>query len=178
MNAPQLDLKAPVVEAAGGILWRTGPTGREIAIIYRAHYNDWTLPKGKREPCETWQETALREVFEETGCQAFALPVGTTVVQSGQVSEVEAEICRTGIESDTTIELTVAPIMRRDSRGSRYSGAASLPAGCYRLTLLMLEPQAEAAGQCILEVKVVASGGEGVCQFEPLKAKYLRLACR
>jgi len=115
---------------------------------------------------------------EETGCQAFALPVGTTVVQSGQVSEVEAEICRTGIESDTTIELTVAPIMRRDSRGSRYSGAASLPAGCYRLTLLMLEPQAEAAGQCILEVKVVASGGEGVCQFEPLKAKYLRLACR
>ena len=59
-----------VIEAAGGILWRSTSTGEEVAIIHRLRYGDWTLPKGKREPGETWTETALREVYEETGCLA------------------------------------------------------------------------------------------------------------
>jgi len=63
----RIDQQTPVVEAAGGLLWRETPAGRELAIIHRARYNDWTLPKGKREPGETWQETAIREVCEETG---------------------------------------------------------------------------------------------------------------
>lgn len=57
-----------VIEAAGGLLWRTSANEKEVALIHRPKYNDWTLPKGKREPGETWTETALREVFEETGC--------------------------------------------------------------------------------------------------------------
>lgn len=64
------NLNAEVIEAAGGILWRNNQGFREVAIIHRPKYNDWTLPKGKRELGETWQETALREVFEETGCNA------------------------------------------------------------------------------------------------------------
>ena len=59
-----------VIEAAGGLLWRKTAIGRQLAIIHRPSHNDWTLPKGKREPGESWQETALREVFEETGCHA------------------------------------------------------------------------------------------------------------
>ena len=60
-----------VIEAAGGILWKKTASGKQkIAIIHRNRYNDWSLPKGKREPGETWQETALREVREEIGCQA------------------------------------------------------------------------------------------------------------
>jgi 8-oxo-dGTP pyrophosphatase MutT (NUDIX family) len=59
-----------VIEAAGGLLWRQTNTGRQIALIHRQRYNDWTLPKGKRHPGETWQQTALREVYEETGCVA------------------------------------------------------------------------------------------------------------
>ena len=74
---------APVIEAAGGILWRKIPRGLEIALIHRDRYDDWTLPKGKREPGETWQETALREVFEETGLRAellsYAGAMGYTV---------------------------------------------------------------------------------------------------
>ena len=61
---------ANVIEAAGGILWRQTPSGPELAVIHRPYYDDWTLPKGKREPGERWQETALREVEEETGIQA------------------------------------------------------------------------------------------------------------
>ena len=59
-----------VIEAAGGILWKETSSGFKLAIIHRKQYDDWSLPKGKREPGESWQETALREVREETGCRA------------------------------------------------------------------------------------------------------------
>jgi 8-oxo-dGTP diphosphatase len=62
--------QAKVVEAAGGVLWKETPAGRKLAIIHRQRYDDWSLPKGKRKPGESWQETALREVQEETGCHA------------------------------------------------------------------------------------------------------------
>jgi 8-oxo-dGTP diphosphatase len=62
--------KIEVIEAAGGVLWRGRLEEPEVAIIHRLRYDDWTLPKGKREAGETWTETALREVFEETGCKA------------------------------------------------------------------------------------------------------------
>ena len=43
----------------------------EIALVHRPRYDDWTFPKGKRDGAETDEETALREVMEETGfrCQ-------------------------------------------------------------------------------------------------------------
>lgn len=56
------------IRAAGGLIWRNSIQGREIAVIYRARYGDWTLPKGKLNPGEDWQEAAIREVKEETGC--------------------------------------------------------------------------------------------------------------
>ncbi len=61
---------ADVIEAAGGLLWRETPQGRELALIHRERYDDWSIPKGKREPKERWQEAALREIKEETGCEA------------------------------------------------------------------------------------------------------------
>lgn len=56
-----------LILAAGGILEKS--EGREtlIAVVYRQRYDDWSLPKGKQDPGETLQETALREVWEETG---------------------------------------------------------------------------------------------------------------
>jgi 8-oxo-dGTP diphosphatase len=39
----------------------------EVAVVYRPKYEDWTLPKGKLEPGESWDQAALREVEEETG---------------------------------------------------------------------------------------------------------------
>lgn len=60
---------ADVIHAAGGVVWRDGARGREIALIHRPRYNDWSLPKGHVEPGEGWADAALREVSEETGCQ-------------------------------------------------------------------------------------------------------------
>ena len=70
MNPTHQNSINEVIQAAGGLLWRINDTSQEIAIIHRPHHNDWSLPKGKMEPGESWQTTALREVWEETGCLA------------------------------------------------------------------------------------------------------------
>jgi 8-oxo-dGTP diphosphatase len=58
----------PEILAAGGVVWRRADDGRsEVAVIYRPKYDDWTLPKGKLDPGETFEHAALREVEEETG---------------------------------------------------------------------------------------------------------------
>jgi 8-oxo-dGTP pyrophosphatase MutT (NUDIX family)/phosphohistidine phosphatase SixA len=65
------------VRAAGGVLRRVGPKGMEVLLVHRPRYGDWTLPKGKAQPGESDEETALREVEEETGLRAslgFELP--------------------------------------------------------------------------------------------------------
>jgi 8-oxo-dGTP diphosphatase len=54
------------VRAAGGVMVRDG----RIALVHRPKYDDWSLPKGKLESDESWEEAAVREVREETGIQA------------------------------------------------------------------------------------------------------------
>jgi 8-oxo-dGTP pyrophosphatase MutT (NUDIX family) len=59
---------AQIVHAAGGVVTRTAADGSiEVLIVHRPRYDDWSLPKGKAEPGERAEETALREVEEETG---------------------------------------------------------------------------------------------------------------
>ena len=55
------------IEAAGGVVMQKGPDETEIAIVHRPRYDDWSFPKGKLDPGETFEEAALREVREETG---------------------------------------------------------------------------------------------------------------
>jgi len=52
-----------VVRAAGGVVVRDGL----VAVVHRPKYDDWSLPKGKRDPGETDEQCAVREVEEETG---------------------------------------------------------------------------------------------------------------
>ena len=60
----------PDIAAAGGVLIAPGEGGPRVAVIHRPKYMDWSLPKGKLEEGEGWQEAALREVKEETGYRA------------------------------------------------------------------------------------------------------------
>lgn len=52
------------VEAAGGVV--LDDRGR-VVLVHRPRYDDWTLPKGKLDPGESFEEAAVREVEEETG---------------------------------------------------------------------------------------------------------------
>jgi 8-oxo-dGTP diphosphatase len=55
------------VRASGGVPVRLGEKSLEVLVVHRPRYGDWTFPKGKREPGETDEECAIREVEEETG---------------------------------------------------------------------------------------------------------------
>ena len=56
------------IEAAGGVVVRSLRDGsREVAVVHRPKYDDWSLPKGKLDPGESAEEAAAREVEEETG---------------------------------------------------------------------------------------------------------------
>ncbi len=62
-----VDPEAAEVKAAGGVVWRRGDGGIELAVAHRPRYDDWSLPKGKLDRGESWEQAALREVEEEIG---------------------------------------------------------------------------------------------------------------
>lgn len=57
---------AEEVTAAGAVVWRPAGGAAQVALVHRPKYDDWSFPKGKREPGEHILLTAVREVSEET----------------------------------------------------------------------------------------------------------------
>ena len=63
------------VLAAGGLVTRDG----DILVVHRPKYDDWSLPKGKLDKGEDFEQAALREVWEETGYRCrLGRPLGDT----------------------------------------------------------------------------------------------------
>ncbi len=65
---PLLYTKLPLVEAAGGLVKNDK---QETLFIFRN--GKWDLPKGKTEKGENIEETAIREVEEETGVTGLSI---------------------------------------------------------------------------------------------------------
>ncbi|WP_309068576.1 NUDIX hydrolase [Microbacterium sp.] len=67
------------VYAAGGVVWRLSEGKVRVLLIHRTKYRDITLPKGKVDPGEMLAETAVREIFEETGIRtSLGAPLGVS----------------------------------------------------------------------------------------------------
>jgi 8-oxo-dGTP diphosphatase len=91
------------IRAAGGAVVRDGL----VAVVHRPKYGDWSLPKGKLEPGETWEQAALREVEEETGLRctlAEALESTRYTDRKGRPKEVR--YWRMEVAADTGFEVS------------------------------------------------------------------------
>ena len=86
-----MDHERAEVKASGGVVWRQGGAGVELVVVHRPRYDDWSLPKGKLDPGESWEDAALREVDEEVGlrCRLGAeLPPVSYTDQKGRAKVV------------------------------------------------------------------------------------------
>lgn len=67
--------------SAGGVVYRNYEGRLQVQLI-QDRYGKITLPKGKMEPGETIEETALREIAEETGIEGkMVKPIETITYQ-------------------------------------------------------------------------------------------------
>jgi 8-oxo-dGTP pyrophosphatase MutT (NUDIX family) len=72
--------KLPLERAvsAGGVVYRRGQDGIEVVLCGRTAEGIWGLPKGTPDAKESLEETAVREVGEETGLRvAIEAKIGT-----------------------------------------------------------------------------------------------------
>jgi 8-oxo-dGTP diphosphatase len=95
---------AAQVKAAGGVVWRTGPDGEaRFALVHRPRYDDWSLPKGKLDRGESWEDAAVREVEEEIGLRCALgdelAPIGY-VDHKGRAKAVRYWLMETAQEPD------------------------------------------------------------------------------
>jgi 8-oxo-dGTP pyrophosphatase MutT (NUDIX family) len=65
-----MPLKSRDEVSAGGVVYRRSGDKMEILVCKDAGYHRWVLPKGLVGNGESYAETALREVQEETGIRA------------------------------------------------------------------------------------------------------------
>lgn len=80
------------VLAAGVLLLRTSRSGPEVLLVHRPRYDDWSFPKGKRDPGEPLPVTAVREAGEETGLRVRLhrpLPPAVYRLPNGRAKIVE-----------------------------------------------------------------------------------------
>jgi 8-oxo-dGTP pyrophosphatase MutT (NUDIX family) len=86
-----MDPDAAEVKASGGVVWRRGLAGGlELVVVHRPRYDDWSLPKGKLDSGESWEQAALREVEEEVGLRCTLGPELPPVSYTDQKGRAKA----------------------------------------------------------------------------------------
>jgi 8-oxo-dGTP diphosphatase len=75
-----------VIPAAGAVALRGG---RQVLLIHRPKYDDWSFPKGKLDRGEHLTAAAVREVLEETGLQVrLGRPLSRQTYSTGKGRKV------------------------------------------------------------------------------------------
>ncbi|MHB8630596.1 MAG: NUDIX hydrolase [Candidatus Limnocylindria bacterium] len=87
-DRPRPPLRQRRATAAGGVVVRESEQGAEVALLGRANSGSWVFPKGTPAPGESIEETALREVREETGLDVrIVRPLGEMTYSFGAAGE-------------------------------------------------------------------------------------------
>jgi 8-oxo-dGTP diphosphatase len=160
------------VRAAGGIVWRETAAGPRIALVHRPRRGDWSLPKGRVDGRERWQQAARREIGEETGCEVrlgrfagaklfvdrpepklvlywHARVVREGVLEPGEVDEVawlsrREALSRLDHDSDRRLLVRALGDVADGGAGARLDGPASARLGHADLRRLVLVDSDEA----------------------------------
>ena len=112
-----------VTLAAGAVLLRGVGSKREVALVHRPAYNDWSLPKGKPHKHELAPATAVREVEEETGIRIrlgpalsdvrYRIPRGPKVVRFWIGYELTSHERKPDQEIDDVVWLKIGAARKR-----------------------------------------------------------------
>ncbi len=133
------------------IRYNFGPTSHD-PLAQAAGRFTFRFGEGRR----LWQTLGAAE----TGAETFGVAGAPQLGQSG-------------LESAQPVTLALTPMAggRKDS--------AVLPAGAYRLRLLLSDPTSTAAGQRVFKISASTSsrGVSSTYAFEPERARFLRIAC-
>jgi 8-oxo-dGTP diphosphatase len=114
-----------LVRAAGVVLLRDGEAGREVLLVHRPHRQDWSLPKGKRDPGEHVVAAAVRECIEESGIiPALRVPLPQQSYVTSSAAKT-VDYWRADIGRDTGFRPTREVDDRRWVPVSRMSGLAT-----------------------------------------------------
>lgn len=107
---PFVDTGAEIIQAAGGLVRRSVKSdcplhNWQVLLVHRARHKDWSFPKGRQAPGETLEQTALREVKEETSVSCTIIEVNLPLVcryvdRNGKLKEVH--YWRMVIESESS----------------------------------------------------------------------------
>jgi 8-oxo-(d)GTP phosphatase len=148
--------------AAGALVWRPvaggtpgaqGAHGVEVLVVHRPRYDDWSLPKGKREPGEHLLLTAVREVFEETSVRPVLGPrlPTTEYLAAGRPKRVDYWSAlgpgRQAAASHEVDAVTWVPLAQAAGRLSYAHDAAVLAALRPRPTVPLILLRHASAGQ-------------------------------
>jgi 8-oxo-dGTP pyrophosphatase MutT (NUDIX family) len=102
------ELRVEPAVSAGGVVYRRGEHGPEVILCGRTYESLWALPKGTPEPGESIEQTAEREVREETG-------LGVCIVRSLGTIEYGFARPAQGVRYEKTVHHF---LMRPDGSGA------------------------------------------------------------
>lgn len=140
------DQSDPVeVRAAGGVIVRERDGAVELAVVHRPRYDDWTFPKGKCDPDESFEDAARREVAEETGlrCELGAEAGSTRYVDNkGRSKIVRYWVMRAPPGADAEVARAIPNPEVDELRWLTPPGAAKLLSYAHDRELLARLPEA------------------------------------
>lgn len=105
MNAVETVKKQPRLRSCGAVVVRRTEEGWRLLML--RVFRHWDFPKGLMEAGETPEQTALREVREESGIGDLKFPWGMVYVDTGPYSR--GKVARYYLAETRTVEVQLLP---------------------------------------------------------------------
>ncbi|MDA1061697.1 MAG: NUDIX domain-containing protein [Chloroflexi bacterium] len=152
---PAADVPAAEVWAAGGVVYRRSGATIEVVLVARPREGLWALPKGKPHAGESIEQTALREVREETGLE---VAIDERADSAGKIGSIRYTYPRGGRQR------TAPTPQGASQRGSRSpvttDGAAERPTGRAPLQERAQKPLQKPVQKVVHHFLMQAHGGD------------------